>query len=440
MNQKLTHRRTEAVLAILALAWCGMNGNIRAQTNTAKAPPGNRYLLIVETSRIMDRRMPGVLQTVQELLGTTLGKELAKGDTVGIWTFNEKLNPGRFPLQAWTPGTKNTTIAGITNFLAKEKCQKQAHVDQVIPVLASVIERSPVLTVALISSGNQDISGTPFDDQINSTFKKWRDQQQTKRMPFVVIFRAMKGKMTGCAVAPVPWPLEPPPLPELPKPIVAQPKSTPVQRPAPTLPPLIVTGKKPRLEATNAVSQATTAGGDSAQATAPAVTAPVENQGTNLQAGAGTGALEKGLVQSNTVPQSASTLKAEASTVASSPAALVPVAGAAQSVSAAPSGVTTSQKKTNPAPSSPEQASRVSTLPATTNPAAPSAEPVRAETTPQVAVAAPQPQSKLPWMLVLGVAGCLVIGAVILWLSANRSRTTRQVSFITRSIEHSEQG
>jgi hypothetical protein len=94
--------------------------------------------------------------------------------------------------------------------------------------------------------------GTPFDDRINGVFKTWRTQQQDTRMPFVTMLRAYKGKLTDCSVNPAPWVVELPPLPPevqtaktAPKPAVAPPKPTP----APTLPPLIISGKKPQQQA-----------------------------------------------------------------------------------------------------------------------------------------------------------------------------------------------
>ena len=52
-----------------------------AQAATAKAPlPSNRYLLVVETSRSMQRRADGVVQTAQDLLMSGLGGQLRRGE------------------------------------------------------------------------------------------------------------------------------------------------------------------------------------------------------------------------------------------------------------------------------------------------------------------------------------------------------------------------
>ena len=71
---------------------------LRAQTNAAKAaPPSERCLLIVETSKSMQRRTDAVLEAVQDLLASRLNGQFRDGDTLGVWTFNEDLSRGPFP-------------------------------------------------------------------------------------------------------------------------------------------------------------------------------------------------------------------------------------------------------------------------------------------------------------------------------------------------------
>src|SRR5579885_2771686 len=71
-----------------------------AQTNDpAPAYAPNRFLLIVETSHPMQRRVQPLLQTIRELLGSNLAGQGRRGDTLGVWTFNEELYTGLLPLQ-----------------------------------------------------------------------------------------------------------------------------------------------------------------------------------------------------------------------------------------------------------------------------------------------------------------------------------------------------
>src|SRR6266446_5457929 len=90
-------------IVLLALSF----GQLWAQTNTAKpSARSNRFLLIVDTSRVMERRADATLRVVQGLLVSAMNGQFRRGDTFGIWTFNEELYAGRFPLQQWSAETQ----------------------------------------------------------------------------------------------------------------------------------------------------------------------------------------------------------------------------------------------------------------------------------------------------------------------------------------------
>src|SRR5438874_5507768 len=65
------------------------------QTNAVKTSAGgNRFLLVVETSSVMERRIEATLKVVQGLLASGMNGQIHKGDTLGIWTFNDELHAG----------------------------------------------------------------------------------------------------------------------------------------------------------------------------------------------------------------------------------------------------------------------------------------------------------------------------------------------------------
>jgi hypothetical protein len=243
-----------------------------AQADTAKAPlPSNRYLLVVETSRSMQRRADAVLQTVQDLLMSGLGGQLRRGDTLGVWTYNETLYAGRFPLQTWAPESQKDITQRTLAFLKVQKYEKQASFDKVLPALSAVIKASPRITVILISSADDKIHGTPFDDRINGFYQKWHDAQQKARMPFVTVLRGQEGRFADFTVNTPPWPVQMPLRP--PEPQHADPIHNKLAQaaravPTPTAPPLIISGKKAQPEA--APAPKLEASGVSVQAPAPA--------------------------------------------------------------------------------------------------------------------------------------------------------------------------
>ena len=264
------------LLAGLLLLTALITVPLRAQTNTAKTlPSSNRWLLIVETSRSMQRRADAALQTVQELLTSGMSGQLRRGDTLGIWTYNEGFYAGRFPLQKWSPEAQQDIAAHALTFLKGQKYEKQANFDKVLPALGRIIKDSQLLTVVLVSSGDEKMRGTPFDDRINESYQKWHNQQQKAQMPFVTALRAKNGQLTDFTVSTPPWPTQMPHLPQ------ATQSAETVQSklfdalhnaPPPTAPPLIVSGKKTQAEKTTAPKEEPGSGKVEAPAVAAAAT------------------------------------------------------------------------------------------------------------------------------------------------------------------------
>lgn len=211
--------------------------------------PSGRFLIIADTSSAMKRYAPATQKALSNLLLSSMHGQLSRGDTIGLWTFNDELFAGRFPLQHWTPETTELVASNVVAFIRAQPYEKQSQFDTVWPALRRLISESARLTVLLVSDGNEQIAGTPFDFQINGVFKEYFKAQRKARMPFITILRAQQGQLVGCAINLAPWPVEFPtfpPLPEIaegshPKP-VAPPKKKEVKS---SVPPLIIIGKKP---------------------------------------------------------------------------------------------------------------------------------------------------------------------------------------------------
>src|SRR5215207_9508121 len=144
------------LLLVLVLMF-GLPQHSGAQTNAPKAPPkrSNRYLIIVETSRSMEKRAEGTMKVVNDLLESGMGGKLQKGDTLGLWTFNEHLYAGRFPLQLWTPETHKNVAQKLWNYLKEQPYEKAASLEPVLAGMHAIINNSEVITVILISDGEQ---------------------------------------------------------------------------------------------------------------------------------------------------------------------------------------------------------------------------------------------------------------------------------------------
>lgn len=191
----------------------------------------------------MGKRSEGTAHTVLDVLGTQLKGQVKQGDSLGLWLFNESLSTGKFPLQKWGAANQEKVATSVVEFLGKQKFEKQAAPDKMMPTLHRVITNSELITVLILSSGDADLHGTPYDNQINASYRQWREQQQKKKMPFVTLLRGEKGVLTHYSVTPAPWPLEVPALP--PEPVAQAKPEPPPKKAPPMLPPLIVSGKKP---------------------------------------------------------------------------------------------------------------------------------------------------------------------------------------------------
>src|ERR1700761_7966786 len=98
----------------------------------------NRFLIVVETSSSMRKNTNAVDKVIAELFQTEMKGELRPHDTVGVWTYNDKLHT-EFPMQMWK-GTNTERIEhNVMTYLGEEKYEKRGHLDKVLPVIGKVM-------------------------------------------------------------------------------------------------------------------------------------------------------------------------------------------------------------------------------------------------------------------------------------------------------------
>lgn len=415
--------RNAACALFLALALLPVP--LRAQTNP---PPdrSSRYLFIVDTSAAMRRRAPAVQRVVENLFRSSMAAQFHPGDTVGVWTFDQELSAGKLPLQLWSPDRAALVATNVLGFLSTLRYEKKAsNFEVVMPVLHRVVQDSSRLTVILLSDGNEKITGTQFDQQIEAAFAGNFKVQEKARMPFVTVFRAARGQIRNATVNQAPWPVEFPEWPPEPK-LVEAPKPKPVEPPAearpaprPKLPPLIVIGKKPEPAPTNA---------------APVISeppAPVVSAGTNLAPGAPTTAPV-------TTPAPPSTSPGDARSAP--PQTVNPLAGGGSTL---PSAVTNHPLATPVAPASPPpgpvaEPKASKPTPTATN-AAPTVGAITNPPAPVTLAVQPEPVFNRMGFVAIGFALVLVATGLFLLLHYRARRQAGRVSLITRSMDRDDQ-
>lgn len=173
----------------------------------------NRFLFIVDTSAGMKDRAREVNRAIEEMIVTRVNNEVRRGDTFAIWTFNEEVFKGRFPLQAWQPGNSVEIADETIKFLKSQRYEKKARTEKVAAEIASVAEGSESITIFIFTDGMSALNGTPFDREVNSVFAQHRDELNRTKIPFVVALRGREGKLVSFSMNSTAGPILIPGLP-----------------------------------------------------------------------------------------------------------------------------------------------------------------------------------------------------------------------------------
>jgi hypothetical protein len=205
----------------------------------------NRFLFVFDTSSDMKDRIKAEQFEITQLLVTSMNGELHAGDSIGVWTFDQTLHAGQFPLATWSPDNASEIADSLNKFLREQHYSKATGFAALQPVLNTVIKSSPRLTVIIFSDGEDSINWTPYNDGINQMFAQRKANQTKARQPFILVLRSQLGQYIGCTMNFPPGMLNLPDFPPLPQPppVQAAPAPAPVPEPAPpAVKPLIMIG------------------------------------------------------------------------------------------------------------------------------------------------------------------------------------------------------
>ena len=180
-------------------------------------PQERRWLFVFSTSSVMKKRLPAVEAEIKTLLLADTNALLAKGDSLGIWTFDDKLHLGEFPLTLWTPERSPLLVSNLTTFVRKQRFAGSGKLDALQPTLNRVIEDSERLTVVVFCDGSEEIHWTPYDQGINDALKQALAERKKTLQPVVVLLRTQTGKYVGATVTLPPLAVNAPPFPLLPR-------------------------------------------------------------------------------------------------------------------------------------------------------------------------------------------------------------------------------
>jgi hypothetical protein len=163
-------------------------------------PEGNRFLFILETSSGMTRLEHGGRQAVFDLIYSGVDGRMRRGDTYGIWPFNEQVYSGLVPMQTWDPQKRLEQASAVGRYLRTHKYEKEGNLQLLMKQVHAVVRGAQDVNIFVVTDGNTAFAGTLFDHVINAGFETNRMQVQSAKKPLVVTLVARKGAFTAASV------------------------------------------------------------------------------------------------------------------------------------------------------------------------------------------------------------------------------------------------
>jgi hypothetical protein len=180
--------------------------------------PGNRYLVLVETSKEMKKQRKVAADTVSQLILNGFNGRIGPGDWVAIWTFNETVTIDSLAMRPWIPAQQATLATQAFRLVNDAKLEKSPNMAEAVEAIKDEVVKRGVLTVVLVSSGSAPLEGTPVDRRVNDLIGQNREKMRDAGKPFVIVFVTKDGRFLDNAVSPGGQAVFLPPLPKPPPP------------------------------------------------------------------------------------------------------------------------------------------------------------------------------------------------------------------------------
>jgi hypothetical protein len=233
-----------AVILAAALTTIALAPHVSAQTVVEP----RRWLLVFDTSVIMKNWLPATTTEAEDLFISSMGGQLHEGDSVGVWTFDEKLHAAEYPQFMWIPTQAASAASDINRFLDHVTYLGKTKFAALEPALRHVIAHSQRLTIVIFCDGQDTFKLTPYDHDINGIFKQMKASRKKLQQPFVIAIRTQNGQFIGATVNIPPGNIDFPTFPPLPEEIEVVTTNSPslptviVPPPVVVVPPLVIVG------------------------------------------------------------------------------------------------------------------------------------------------------------------------------------------------------
>lgn len=200
----------------------------------AQTPQPGRFLLVFETSPAVKKKLPAIEQALDRLFADGFQGELQDNDDLAVWTVDQDLHTGAFPLASWSAGDAELFASRLKEFLGRQNFTRHASLAAVQPLLNRVVKNSERLTILIFCDPQSKLLGTPYDSGVNEAIT---NATAKAAQPLILVVRAHQGEYLGASVnrsLPLNFPaFPPPPKPEPPP----KPAPAPVAETTPAMPP-----------------------------------------------------------------------------------------------------------------------------------------------------------------------------------------------------------
>ncbi|GEM_PF-2403470 len=160
-----------------------------------------RFLIAFDISSKMRSRLKATTNFVHDLIESGFYGRAQVGDTIGVWTFNDLLYTGEFPLRVWSTNTAAFIARDVCEFLRKRRFAGVTRFNVLIEGINLVVKRSKTITIIILTDGRTKFLGTPFDEEINGAFTNLASVAEKAKEPIVIVLRAYHGQLIGGSVA-----------------------------------------------------------------------------------------------------------------------------------------------------------------------------------------------------------------------------------------------
>ena len=209
-----------------------------------------RFLIGVDVSYSTARSASAIHAAVKDVITSGFMGQIRPGESYGIWLYSERVQ--KLGFEVWTGAANGVALQSTLTSLARIKPRGRADFRELLAQMAPLARTNQTFTLVLVTDGEDEVRGTPFDAKINRLFDQNGRQLRQERRAFLVGMLAEGGYWVRHTISETGFNLELPlptqaaaaaslveQKPTVPKPEPARPAEPPADRSAVVVKPVL---------------------------------------------------------------------------------------------------------------------------------------------------------------------------------------------------------